>query len=251
MTFQPWGACPKQGGGSNSKVAALQPVVAGGDFTAPLAAWAIDANTSPFPNRLGVAALDLTRNGVSMPVGPDMIAGTKFYIRRSAFAFPNQAALHASLQITGDLSIVLRCFREVNSGSVETLITTGAGGGVAAIPYYVATNSTGLLQFYYESGVFPGQTPNTINSALLVSPGSWEVISIRKNATRVRFGVGTTFQDVAIVNAAIVGGAPTLQIGRNVSGSANWGGGIKDVAIWANEITDAEVLARRRIMLGL
>lgn len=256
MAFDTWPACAKSGGGGAPPGGgALQPVSAAGGFTVPIAAWALDmqSNAVVIPNRLGNTALDLTSSGVAIPVGPDsLIRNTNYYQQVVSQARPVQSPINAALRLTGPMSLVLRAFvPSPTGGSGQILLEGGSGGGVSTITYALSVSSAGNMGWFSESGVFPGQTPNPVSSTLPAVRGRWEVYSARRDAAgRIRFGVGESFQNQPSV-PPITGGNPTLFFGSNGPGNFPMLGGLKDVAFFNGEISDAEVIARRRIMLGV
>jgi len=171
----------------------------------------------------------------------------------------------AALEITGAMSITLRCMplfgqTAAQRAGYQYLFGCGNYGVTAEQPYSLVINkdTSGGGLTYYSNG---SGGVNRFDSTLTIPQGAWSFISFRRQTSGVvTIGVDGTYQTSGAINPPAVTDT-TIRFGIGRWGAApdaaairpNCGfiGAIADVCVWPRALTDGEVLALRKTAMGI
>ena len=212
----------------------------------PRAAWALDSTA--------VGGLVVDRSGAGyaladppMKIGADLRAG-------HTAVFGNLMGLADSGQdpdfrfAASDFTVILRYALRIGN-SEEYLVGSTVGTSGLNSSWELWSTDAGAL--VYKSGGYGGNQGTTNPAFAPLNSGVWSVVSLRRDAARtsVRLGINDSFITRSVV-ATTPHPACVLRFG-GLQSAPFVRGGLSDCVIWPSYLTDAQVVAQYKVMLGV
>ena len=144
----------------------------------------------------------------------------------------------ASLNITGDLSLVIWQYRTSALGTYRTLLSKGQVS--VHVPYGLQATNTNKWRFFQNVG----DTGHTLDSTSSSVIGTWRQLAVTRISSLASIYIGEALDSSGNLSAAPSNAAQALIIGaRDLGLTQNYGGTIKELQIYNRGLSPSEALA--------
>ncbi len=244
-------------GGATYPEAILQPNLYGA-----VGMYALQGAGDPTPTRVYA---DRSGYGYHLNAGQaaphtDLIPGQTCYYPLTYSATQaerlRRTTLTALQQISGELTLTMRCKRDVGGdGAIIVFSGIYLGGSdiTRCTQYSLGSGADGALSMFWEAAAGATNNVTRFSSVGLVPAGQWGFLSFRRALNGVcTFGWNANYSSAAAAPLPVGGSQAYLNIGNSdEAGNVAFEGDIADVCIWPARLTDDQLTPLRNAAMGI